>query len=406
MVSAGFTAAEVGRKLASTTKRFGWSCARQKMSTTLVAGSVPIRAVPHWCDGVRRSNGFDSTSGNPARRSTALSFATSASCASQFDRRQSKTIRSPSTVTRLRGIGQVLAHRVEVDRVAREPAAPPGRGNAAGGGEDAAGNLAEELHVAERRAVRPAGQVEVIDEQGLLVDRVVAAERMHRQHRRAVVVHEVPPDLVGAVGEPRAQQQHGGVRPPRPQGPRAPPTAAAPRRPADTRPRRSAPSAPASRRVTSAPVSSVTFGCFERGRDPDRLAVALGAGRVGKGVPGRRRPLQPAVEVDPERQRRRRDAGRLQPRPHVGDARLVRHRRKRIASRVSRLGRVLLGVAMDASRAPRPPDTRARARRRRSASRASCRRDGGSAGSPRRGSGSAPRRRASSCRRRSSSCPG
>ena len=95
MVRAGFTAAEVGRKLASTTNRFGWSWLRQKVSTTLVAGSLPMRAVPHWCEGVRRSKGFESTTGKPARRSTALSLATRASCASQFERRQSRTMRSP-----------------------------------------------------------------------------------------------------------------------------------------------------------------------------------------------------------------------------------------------------------------------------------------------------------------------
>ena len=63
MVSAGLTAAELGRKAASTTNRFEWSWARQNGSSADVAGSVPNRTVPHWCDGVRRSKGRASTIG-------------------------------------------------------------------------------------------------------------------------------------------------------------------------------------------------------------------------------------------------------------------------------------------------------------------------------------------------------
>jgi len=74
MVKAGFTAAEVGRKLASTTNRFGTSKALQKGSSGAWAGSFPMRIVPHWCDGVRRSNGLASTIGNPAARNTSRIF--------------------------------------------------------------------------------------------------------------------------------------------------------------------------------------------------------------------------------------------------------------------------------------------------------------------------------------------
>ena len=47
IVSDGLTAADVGRKEASTTNRFGWSQARQKGSSGDVAGSDPMRTVPH-----------------------------------------------------------------------------------------------------------------------------------------------------------------------------------------------------------------------------------------------------------------------------------------------------------------------------------------------------------------------
>ena len=229
---------------------------------------------------------------------------------------------------------------------------------------------------------------------------------MHRHHRRAVVVHEVPADLVGPVGDPRAQQQHGGVHRP---GRRAPPVPADSRRASPSLRYSTAvirPSAPATSRVTSAPVSSVTFGCASAFAIPTVSPSRLGAGRVGKGVPGRRRPLQPAVEVDPERQRRRRDARRAAaaPAPRRCPARPAPAETDSVRSAAARSGPARRRHGR--RRAPRPPDTRARARRRRSASRASCRRGAGSAGSPRRGSGSAPRRRASSCRRHSSSCPG
>ena len=46
-VRAGFTAPDDGKTEASTTHRFVTSCARQCLSTTLVAGSSPILAVPH-----------------------------------------------------------------------------------------------------------------------------------------------------------------------------------------------------------------------------------------------------------------------------------------------------------------------------------------------------------------------
>ena len=229
---------------------------------------------------------------------------------------------------------------------------------------------------------------------------------MHRHHRRAVVVHEVPPDLVGPVGEPRAQQQHGGVHRPGREHHESPPTAAAPRRPCRTRPRRSARPLrrPAGSRARRSPASRSDARAPSRSRrvSPSLLAPVV-SGKASQGVaarfsqPSRSIPSGSDDGVTP---------AALQPRPHRGDARLVRHRRKRIASGVPRLGRVLPARRHGRRRAPRPPDTRARARRRRSASRASFRRDAGSGGSPRRGSGSAPRRRASSCRRHSSSCPG
>lgn len=49
-VSAGFTAAEDGKGEESTIQRLSTSWDLQYGSTTLVAGSTPMRAVPHWWD--------------------------------------------------------------------------------------------------------------------------------------------------------------------------------------------------------------------------------------------------------------------------------------------------------------------------------------------------------------------
>ena len=121
MVSAGLTAAEVGRKPASTTNRFGWSRARQKGSSGEVAGSLPKRTVPHWCDGVRRSNGRRSTIGIAAGAEQ-LAHA----CARPSMRRSCWSAASPGRsasvdTTRLSGSGRSSLIRVPVDACAAQP---------------------------------------------------------------------------------------------------------------------------------------------------------------------------------------------------------------------------------------------------------------------------------------------
>src|SRR5207244_4157527 len=63
IVSAGFTAADDGKKLASTTYRLSWSHALHIGSSAEVAGCAPKRTVPHWCDGASIVNGLVSTIG-------------------------------------------------------------------------------------------------------------------------------------------------------------------------------------------------------------------------------------------------------------------------------------------------------------------------------------------------------
>ncbi|MCY1245879.1 hypothetical protein D9M72_590630 [compost metagenome] len=70
--------------------------------------------------------------------------------------------------------------------------------------EDVGIDLAEQLDIAEWQAIPTAGQVIVVQHQRLLVDAVVAPERIDRQHGAAIVVHEVAADLVGSVCQPLA----------------------------------------------------------------------------------------------------------------------------------------------------------------------------------------------------------
>ena len=193
------------------------------------------------------------------------------------------------------------------------------------------GDLPEELNVAERRAVRAAGQVEVIDEQGLLIDGRVPAEWIHRHHRRAVVIHEVAPDLVGAVGQPRPEQQHGGVDRPRAQDhePRRQPLALA-ALPYSTA--TIAPSAPATRPGHERAGLQRHVRMPERVGDPDALAVALRA----RSCRGRRPTASPRASASLRGRARAAVTTASRPRAcsrarSVGDARLVRHRGKGVA---------------------------------------------------------------------------
>ena len=49
IVNPGLTAADDGKKEASTTKRLSMSWERQKGSSTESRGFVPNTSVPHWC---------------------------------------------------------------------------------------------------------------------------------------------------------------------------------------------------------------------------------------------------------------------------------------------------------------------------------------------------------------------
>ena len=69
-------------------------------------GPLPKRIVPHWCEGVRRSNGRDSTMGKPAALKRSRMRSTSMAWPFMLERFQSSTMRPPSSVTRLSGFGR------------------------------------------------------------------------------------------------------------------------------------------------------------------------------------------------------------------------------------------------------------------------------------------------------------
>ena len=152
MVRAGLTAAEVGRKPASTTNRFGWSCARQNGSSAEVAGSVPKRTVPHWCEACagRRPRQHDRVAGGAEQLAHARRPAPV--CAAMLRAPPVERDRSPSTRTRLSGSGRSSLIRYQSTLCAASQARA-GSGHAAQIGlEDRRRDLPEQLDIAERRA--------------------------------------------------------------------------------------------------------------------------------------------------------------------------------------------------------------------------------------------------------------
>lgn len=107
IVSAGLTAAEDGNQELSATQRLSSSCALQSGPTTLVAGSSPATAVPHWCELTAMPIRRVKTRGKPARRIMAVARRTSSRCGGRFTGRQCTSTRSLGpTVTRLSGTGR------------------------------------------------------------------------------------------------------------------------------------------------------------------------------------------------------------------------------------------------------------------------------------------------------------
>ena len=274
--------------------------------------------------------------------------------------------------------------------------------------------LAHHLDVPHRELPLVAGEVVVVDAEGLLEDGRVGLLG-DRQHRLAVVEHVVAPDLVGAVGEAvrvlvvgRAEQQLGRVR--RAAGDDddvgAVASRAAPSR-STTHLGDRGPGRVGAQRHGRGVGQQRDVGVLERGSHAQHLGVGLGVHQAREAVAGRAAHARAVghvrlVEHHAAGRVEGVQAGRGEVVGELLDARLVRDRRERVGRAGGRFGRVLaaravhlvelLGLAC--SRAPSP--------RRRSATRARCRRGGAARRSPLCGSGTAPPRTAWWRRRRSS----
>ena len=230
-VNAGFTAPMLGKKLVSTTYRLSSSWALQLTSSTDVAGSVPNRQVPAWWaqPGNRDAHvhvevlAQHVVLGHPAMVEDLLQLLIQPVGLGVVGRGVGQVDVAVSVggdpVVRL---GKVLGGEPEVHRVPGDIRQRPFRREhgefrllAAHGLRV---GLADHLDVAHRPLVVFGGEVEVVDPQGLLKDRVVRLLRQ-RHHRLAVVEHVVASHLVRAVRQPprvglggRVEQDLGAVR--------------------------------------------------------------------------------------------------------------------------------------------------------------------------------------------------
>lgn len=218
-------------------------------------------------------------------------------------------------MTRLSGLGQVLAHRIPVDRAPAHQAERPFRREAHIGLEDRRGDPPEKLEIAERRPAASVVEIEVVDPKSLLIDQVIDDARIDGHHRRGVVVHEMPADRVGAVREtafPGSEQQRGridGAGGERDEF-RADCAALAAVQDLDAC---DALAVWLDKQPFDVSVGAkLDVGIRQRFFDAADLGVHLAVPGVGKRVPRRFPALQPFVEVDAERQGERVQADALQ----------------------------------------------------------------------------------------------
>src|ERR1700722_614442 len=113
IVSAGFTAADDGRNEASIKNKFLWSWLRQNGSNADVAGSVPKRIVPHWCDVECFKRGFVNTIGYPQALNNDAIFFTSWVWTFRLFRRVASWIIPPFKTTRLSGSGRSSENAIQ-----------------------------------------------------------------------------------------------------------------------------------------------------------------------------------------------------------------------------------------------------------------------------------------------------
>ncbi len=216
MVRPGLTAADEGKNDASTTKRFATSCVRHQGSSTDVRGSVPNAERAALVRGVLalvrvRHHFPESEPVQDARRLLDERVRAPRGCS---DGSAAGCARPRPTVTRLssRGRSSDIASQ-STPRATQASYAHTGIHGNHGLRHDAV-RAALGLDVAERELRVRSAEVEVVDRDGLLEDRVVRPQRIESLHHRRQVRHVAPADEPGRVREAvrmcvarRSQQQ-------------------------------------------------------------------------------------------------------------------------------------------------------------------------------------------------------
>ena len=175
--------------------------------------------------------------------------------------------------------------------------------------QDRAADAPQQLHIAQRRAAAPVIEVEIIETDGLLIDAVIGEPRIDGQHRRAVVVHEIAADLVGAVRQPARMSLIGAGQ----QQDRRIDRAGGQHDHAGAKPARLALAFifhlgdPSAVRCRDQPADlgagdEADIGVGERVGERPGLGIELARIDIGKGIPGRGGAGDPALDIDGQRQ--------------------------------------------------------------------------------------------------------
>ena len=229
------------------------------------------------------------------------------------------------------GIGQILGHGIQVHGAPGDESGQKS-GNRHLCCQYRPGDLAQQLDIAQRRVLRPAGQVEIIRHQGLLIHRRIAPERVDRQHGAGVVVHEIAPHLIGGIAKAGPQQQHGGLHSPCGQNDNGRSQHLAIHHNPDN-PTRGICDQPGD----FSPGAQGDVGVFQGGGNSDGFGVHLATVRIGKGVPCGLAALQPLFNIHAQGQGCGVQPHAGQPRPQVGNGGFIGDRGKGVGGGMGRL---------------------------------------------------------------------
>lgn len=163
-------------------------------------------------------------------------------------------------------------------------------------------------------------EIEIVDPQSLLIDRVVDGPRVDREDCGTIMIHEMSPDGENALPFALSRRFHA----------RKALAADVEKEPLDL-----------------GVLAQFDVRVTERLGKPAALGVHLAGPRVGKGVPWRWRALEPGLDVDAEGQGKGMQINRLHSLANARDRGFIGNRPERKRRRVMRLGLVEAQRAMD-----------------------------------------------------------